>query len=59
MKQEEKLCDGVETLREFSYLGDIVSAGRGCKAAVTVRTKCGLGLGGAVNCCMAGDTLYS
>ena len=38
MKQEEKLCDGVEALREFTYLGDIVSAGRGCEAAVTART---------------------
>ena len=26
---EEKLCDEVETLREFTYLGDWVSAGGG------------------------------
>ena len=29
MKQEEKLCDEVETVMEFTYLGDIVSAGGG------------------------------
>ena len=37
MEQEEKLCDEVETVREFTYLGDRV---RGCEAAVTVRTRC-------------------
>ena len=35
LEQEEKLCDEVETVREFSYLGDRVSAGGGCEAAVT------------------------
>ena len=35
MEQEEKLCD------EFSYLGNSVSAGGGCEAAVTARTRCG------------------
>ena len=39
--QEEKLCDEVETVREFTYLGDKVSAGGGCEAAVTARSKCG------------------
>ena len=38
MEQEEKLCDEVETVRDFTYLGDRVSAGGGCEAAVTVRT---------------------
>ena len=38
---EEKLCDEVETVREFIYLGDMVSAGGGCEAAVTTRTRCG------------------
>ena len=40
MEQEEKLCDDVETVREFQYLGDRVSAGGGCEAAVTARTRC-------------------
>ena len=34
------LCDEVETVRELSYLGDRVSAGEGCEAAVTGRTRC-------------------
>ena len=41
MEQEEKLCDGVEAVREFTYIGDRVSAGGGCEAAVTARTWCG------------------
>ena len=40
-EQEEKLCDEVETLREFTYLVDRVSAGGGCEAAVTAGTRCG------------------
>ena len=35
VKQELKLCDEVETVREFTYLGDSLSAGGGCEAAVT------------------------
>ena len=35
MEQEEKLCDEEKTVREITYLGDRVSAGVGCKAAVT------------------------
>ena len=31
----------METTQEFAYLGDRVSAGRGCEAAVTARTWCG------------------
>ena len=38
---DEKICDEVETEREFTYLGDRVIAGGGCEAAVTVRTRCG------------------
>ena len=30
MEQEEKFCDEVETVSEFTYLGDRVSAGGGC-----------------------------
>ena len=41
MEQEEKLCDEVETVREFTYLGDRVSAGGGCEAAVSARIRCG------------------
>ena len=41
MKQEVKLCDEVETVSDFTYLGDRVSAGGGCEAAVTARTICG------------------
>ena len=30
MEQEETLCDEVETVREFTYLGDSVNTGGGC-----------------------------
>ena len=40
VEQEEKLCDEVESVREFTYLGDRVSAVRGCETAVTARTRC-------------------
>ena len=38
MEDEEKVCNEVETVREFTYLGDRVSADGGCEAAVTIRT---------------------
>ena len=41
VEQEEKLCDKVETVGEFTYLGDWVSAGGGRDAAVIARTRCG------------------
>ena len=41
MEQEDKLCDEVETVMKFTYLGDRVSAGGLCEAVVTVRTRCG------------------
>ena len=41
MEQEENLCDEVETVREFTYFGDRVSAGGRCEASVTARTRCG------------------
>ena len=41
MEQEERLCDEVETVREFTYLGDRGSAGGGCEAGVPARTRCG------------------
>ena len=31
----------METVREFTYLGDRVSTGGRCEAAVTARTRCG------------------
>ena len=36
-----KSCDRVETARQFTYLGDKVSANLGCEAAVTARIRCG------------------
>ena len=39
--QAGKLCGEVETVKEFTYLGDRVSAGGGCEAVVTARTRCG------------------
>ena len=41
MEQEDKSCDEVETVSEFTYLGDRVSASGGCEAAVTDRIRCG------------------
>ena len=41
VEQEEMLCDEVETVREFTYLSDMVSAGGGCEAAVTATTNFG------------------
>ena len=32
----------METVKEFTYLGDRVSADGGCEVAVTVRIRCGL-----------------
>ena len=37
---EQELCDKVETVSEFTYLGDRVSVGGGCETAVTARTSC-------------------
>ena len=41
MEQKETLCDEVETVREFTYLGDWVSARGGYEAAVPARARCG------------------
>ena len=41
VEQEEQLCDDVETIKKFTYFGDRVSAGGGCEAVVTARTRCG------------------
>ena len=34
--KHEELCNEVETVREFTYLGDRVSAGGDCELSVTV-----------------------
>ena len=39
VRQEGKLCDDVETVREYTCLGDKVRAGGRCKAAVIARTR--------------------
>ena len=38
VEQGQKIYDEVEPVNEFTYLGDSVSAGGGCEAAVTART---------------------
>ena len=39
MEQEETLCDEVETVEEFTCLGDRVSAGGGCEGGNAPRFK--------------------
>ena len=41
MEQEENISDKVETVMEFTCLGDWMSAGGGCEAAVTACSRCG------------------
>ena len=41
VRHEEKLCNEVETVREFTYLDDRVRAGGVYEAALTARTRCG------------------
>ena len=41
VEQDEKLCDNVEAVIGFRYLGDNVSESGGCEAAVTARAICG------------------
>ena len=41
MVQEEKLCNEVETVTKFTYLGSRASIEGGCEIAVTARTRCG------------------
>ena len=41
MEQEVNRCDELETASEITYPGYIVSAGGGCEAAVTARTRYG------------------
>ena len=37
--QKEKLHDDVETVIDFSYLGDRINSVGGCEVAVTSRTR--------------------
>ena len=41
VEPEEKLCDAVETVNGFCYLGDRLNASGGCEAAVTARARLG------------------
>ena len=41
VEQDVKLCNEVEIVSEFTYLGDRVSAFGGCETAVTTRIRCG------------------
>ena len=41
IERVEKLCEEVETVRDFCYLGDTVNASGGCEAAVTARAGIG------------------
>ena len=41
VEQEKTLCDEVEKVKEFTYLGDRMRAVGGCEATVTARTRCG------------------
>ncbi|XP_044179666.1 uncharacterized protein LOC122961149 [Acropora millepora] len=41
MDSVEELCEEMETVRGFCYLGDRVNAGGGCEAAVTARARIG------------------
>ena len=38
---DEKLCDGVETVSKFTYLGDRLNATGGCETTVTARSRIG------------------
>ena len=38
---KEKLCDGVETVSKFTYLGDRLNATGECERAVTARSRIG------------------
>ena len=37
----EVLCDEVETVKDFCYLGDRLNASGGCETAVTARVRIG------------------
>ena len=39
--QQEVMCDEVETVKEFCYLGDSLNVSGGCEATVTAKTRLG------------------
>ena len=39
--QQEVMCNEVETVKGFCYLGDKLNASEGCEATVTARTRVG------------------
>jgi len=41
VEMEEKLCDGIETVKGFCYLGDRLNATGGSEVDVTARTRIG------------------
>ena len=41
VEQVEELCEQVQTVKSFCYLGDRVGADGGCEAAVTARARLG------------------
>ena len=41
MNQMKILCDGVETVTKFAYLGDKLNATGGCETAITAKTRIG------------------
>ena len=55
MKQQKRLCNEVETVRQLTYLGDKVSTGGGCEAAVTARTCWWVKLKNVSSYCMERD----
>ena len=56
VEQEDELCDEVQTVGEFTYLGGRVSACWGCEAAVTAEQYVGgLSPGSVVICCIVKD----
>ena len=54
VEMEGKLCNVVPTVREFTYLGDRVSAGENCKVAVASSKGCSW-----VRLRECGDLLYA
>ena len=40
--QQEIMCDEVETVRGFCYLGNRLNASGECEAAVTAKTRAGM-----------------
>ena len=56
----KKLCCEEETVREFAYRRDRVSAGGGCEVAVNAKKNAdGISVGIEVSCCMVDDFVKS